>query len=447
MNFEYVQMSSEEEAERYFSETGHWVVANIRQLVGWPEKKVVVYFRNVPILFIPEEDDRYPAVAIRCKNGVSRDKAREMINHFLSSLVWSEGKVVKVELWGGGSRPNAYGKSRDCKMLSKPFRIMYLPDTSDIKARLALAFYREALSLDHSAYSFLSFYKIINIKFKNGPKQKKWIGNNLKKVDYYDGKERIGSLRKDIGPDDKIADYLYHSCRCAIAHADIKQKIVNPEDYEDMLRLRLDLPLVRGLSEILIEDEFGILKRRTLYKTHPYELFGFKSILGEDVSERIVKGQILVKDISFPEKISLRLWGEFLYKIFEEMRVVNLSIEKGELVVQAISSNNMAAVVFGLNFRKERITFDPQASIRMVKDDGSISLAESNLEINRFLRRYWMNGVLEIWDTKDCKCLGFSDAFIRVNIDMSRTVQSFDQQIKTYEEEVEKRKLAEKSKA
>jgi len=64
-----------------------------------------------------------------------------------------------------------------------------------------------------------------------------------------------------------------------------------------------------------------------------------------------------------------------------------------------------------------------------------------NLDACRFLRRYWLNGILEIWDSKLLKCLGFSDPFVPVNIDLTRTASNFDQNIKVWEQKLAERKL------
>ena len=439
MSFEYVHMSTKKEAEEYFKEKGYWMVANVRQSMGWPDYKVIVYFRGVPILFIPEVEDRYPAVAVLCRDGINQNKAREIIHHFLSSLAWSNEAVIEIEAWGGGSYPTVYGRPLNVRMLRRPFRIMYLPDTEDPEARLALAFYREAMALDHSAYGFLSFYKIINLKYRSGDAQKNWIEEKLANVDYFDGKKRFEELKKDLGSDAKVSEYLYHSCRCAIAHADINQETVNPEDYEGMARLRSDLPLIRGLVELLIEEEFNILREATIHKKHPYELFGFKAILGEEAIKEIINDNP-VKGVPFPEEISIRLWGAEQFKLFEGLKVENVGVKEGGLIVESISSNNVLGVVLRLDFKQGRIMFDPQRSIRIIEDNGSLTWVESKIEIQRFLRKYWLNGILEIWDPKNNICLGFSDAFVPVNIDLTRTIDNFDKEIEESGAEIEKRR-------
>jgi hypothetical protein len=440
VSFEYIKMSSVEEAEEYFKEKGSWIVANVKQRIGWPEKKVIVYFRNTPLLLIPEETDKYPAIAVLCKN-ISEEKARETINHFLSSLTWSKGNYISTELWGGGGRPYVYGRGKETRYLSKPFRISYLPDTTDREARLALAFYREAMSLEHVAYSFLSYYKIINLKHRSGEAQKKWIEQKLNKVTYHEGKIRLDQLRPIEGSDAKVAAYLYHSCRCAIAHADINDTTIDPENYSDISRLRSDLPLIRALVEILIEDDFQILSPRSIHGDHPHELFGFKEIIGEKLVKQIKNGDEISEGIPFPDEISIRLWGEKPYQQFEKMKILGIRHEESALIIDAISSNERGGVVFALDFSEERIIFDPLTSLRVMQDDGSIPAVEVRLNHDKFMRRYWLNGILEIWDSKNNRCLGFSDPFIPVNIDMGQTIDNFDTQIKRLEDIAEKRRL------
>jgi len=72
-------------------------------------------------------------------------------------------------------------------------------------------------------------------------------------------------------------------------------------------------------------------------------------------------------------------------------------------------------------------------------------MAEYSLDICRFLRKYWANGILEIWDEKEKKCLGYSDPFVPVNIDLSRTIGNFDQRIKACEQEIVRRRDAAKT--
>ena len=104
-----------------------------------------------------------------------------------------------------------------------------------------MALFREAdgLSHYHYGYSFLSYYKIINLVKKNGEKQTKWRRNNLNNLKD-DALTRADELKND---GENIKNYLLISCRCALAHAGV-DPTVNPDDVNDSVRLYKDLPLI-----------------------------------------------------------------------------------------------------------------------------------------------------------------------------------------------------------
>ncbi|GAJ04334.1 unnamed protein product, partial [marine sediment metagenome] len=128
MDTDYVQMSSESEAKEYGSQTGYWIVANVRQQIGWPEKRVLVEFRGEQILLLPEEKDLCPCVAVRKKGEHSDDTVRKLIMNFLSSLAWTNVRAVEIAGWTGGSHPFRMTKASICSTIAPGFRVTYLPD-------------------------------------------------------------------------------------------------------------------------------------------------------------------------------------------------------------------------------------------------------------------------------------------------------------------------------
>jgi hypothetical protein len=137
------------------------------------------------------------------------------------------------------------------------FRFHYLPEIADQKTRWALAFFREGLSMRHTPYAFLSFYKIINILHKSGTKQKAWINDVIDKSVDHRSKTRLHQIRAN---NSDVGQYLYASGRCAVAHAGQGQT-VDPEDPLDLERLMQDLPLIQGLAAYAIEFELGVVYR------------------------------------------------------------------------------------------------------------------------------------------------------------------------------------------
>jgi hypothetical protein len=99
------------------------------------------------------------------------------------------------------------------------FQVSYLPAPKEAHQKLALALFHEGLGLvyTHIAYSFLSFYKIINlVSGQKGKEQIAWINAHVALMQHHRAQERLAELQKK-GED--IGTYLYQSCRCAIAHA------------------------------------------------------------------------------------------------------------------------------------------------------------------------------------------------------------------------------------
>ena len=421
MSSSYVWMSSEEEADTYMQSPGHWIVAHIEQQIGWTEKKVLVKFQENKLLLLPEENDQYPAVAVHLNSSLTQDSARELINNFLSSLAWSESKAIHVAHWGGGSRPFRMGRSRFGSVRSLHFRTSYLPIPQNENARLALAFYREAMSLDHIAYSFLSFYKIINLRYRRGDRQKAWIRRTLPSMTDRDAIKRMEELNDEH---EDVADYLYISCRCAIAHAGVNPT-VDPENFDDNNRLRSDLPLIKHLAELLIEDHHEIKTSSTIWKEHLYELDGFKKMVGDELSEKLKnKGTEFKRKVNVIDKLSMRLWGENKYTALENLKPTVVRAADGIVLLECISKNDLVSVMIGLDFPNERLLFDPINGVAS-QDDGSVEAAEFAADVQRFIGKYFCNGSLEAWDPNEEICIGRCDPYVPTNIDLGRTYENY----------------------
>ena len=133
---------------------------------------------------------------------------------------------------------------------------------NDPKARLALALYREGITVNSIPFSFLSLFKILNIfwkdKYVSGHNEIiEGIRSNLKNVKNYESEKRINEIRAS-GAD--VAKYLYESCRCAIAHA-YADPIIDPDDVADLMRLSKDLEIKKEIAENLIENRLGISRK------------------------------------------------------------------------------------------------------------------------------------------------------------------------------------------
>ena len=238
-----------------------YVMVSVHSGVPWPEAERDVEFDGHMILLIPPRRDEqgavrtYPMAVIEYQKGANREQLVTVIRRFLNGLAWREQISIR-ELDVTYGVPLRTGTRVPDNGTSKWFEAKNVPDPGDAKARLALAFYREALDLEHihTPYSFLSLFKVLNLRFARGPEQIRWINLNLQHARESRAVERLATITL-TEPD--AGEYLYAAGRCAVAHA-FSDQLVDPNDIRDQQRLSRDWPLMRSLSGLLIQTEWGI---------------------------------------------------------------------------------------------------------------------------------------------------------------------------------------------
>lgn len=132
----------------------------------------------------------------------------------------------------------------------------------DPKAMLALALYREAKTVNSIPFSFLSYFKILNIfwKDKKDSEGKNEIVEGLRtmlpRLTDQEALERLTELSKR---EKDVPNYLYQSGRCAVAHA-FAEPIVDPDDVADLRRLSQDMWVIQAVAEYLIETKLNVCR-------------------------------------------------------------------------------------------------------------------------------------------------------------------------------------------
>ena len=424
MSEEYIEHIKGETVQVSLSRPGHWVVANIEQSIGWPEEDIIIKYEGTDLFLLTynDEHDFMPAVAINLSDGLSNDEARSKITRFLSALNWVSSGSLRITYWIGGGRPIRSSDTKGTKYTAKLFRITYLPTNLTEEQQLALALLREGdgLSHTHYGYSFLSYYKIINLVKKNGEKQKRWIRNNLANLKG-DAEKRVIEIRNN---GENVEDYLYHSCRCALAHAGV-EPTVNPDDANDSERLYKDLPLIRQLAVQMIESQFSIKTDNTVYKEHLYETSGFKDLFGNDiVSEILSTDAISRKRIKIDQKISIHQWCDKRYGVFDLLSIKVTKIRNGVVFFSCFNDDMTFKIPLIVDLNEDRIYLEIEDSDISTNDEKKE--LEYRIDWNNFFRDFVGNGQLEIFLEDDNNLLGRKDANIPVNIDLGRTIDSFN---------------------
>jgi len=408
----YVKMGGEAEAEAELKQHGHWTVAGITQSIAWTNKRATVEYGGRTYVLLPEDEKLYPAIALRG----DPDTARRAILELASALAWVEHGAVTIESWGGGSHPFRIGKRIGGQITAAKFQIDYLPAPAEKNQKLALAMYHEGTSLVHVhvAYSFLSFYKIVNlVSGITGKEQIAWINSNTGAIGNHRTSERLKQLQKD---GHSIGEYIYQSCRCAIAHAgDPRNPVIDPHDIEDQKRLYADLPLVIALAQVALEKELGIKSTHTVYNEHRYELSGFEPFLDRTLVEKLKAGETPEGGtINIPPSFSVRMSGKAPYAVLEGVTPQPATVQNGVLAIPCLSKSKRVMVIIVLDFPNYRLRAEV-GNPEGIEDDGSAEFIDEMIEINEFFWDWNCNGKLEVWSDEG-ECLGRCDAFMPVNV-------------------------------
>jgi hypothetical protein len=346
-------------------------------------------------------------------------------------MVTGGGTAVRV-----GKSPGQEGRLVRPRLVKHRFYLDHLQIPSDEKGWLALALYREAHNLESDPYRFLGFFKIINILASTGKQQVAWIAKALPHVSDHDALERVSELK---GQGHDVPKYLYESGRCAVAHA-FSQPLVDPDDPEDLLRLRRDLVVISALAEHAIEHDLGIKSSRTCFREHLYELEGFRALLGPDLVAKL-KGDEGVDASELPPfpRLGLRFREEPRFSAFERLSVVGMGIASGGIALGLASEDQLVGVRLGLDFKNERLGFDFQGGVGL-RDDGSARSIQNEIDYNRLLQCCISNGQLEVWDEDNDKLMGRSDPIIPVNINSGASRRALEASTQQLVVELEKRR-------
>lgn len=166
-----------------------------------------------------------------------------------------------------------------------PPHCIYLPRAAHPDADLAVALYREGLSLNSLSLGFLSLFKVLNIRYISGSSQEKWINANLYRIWYQPAVDRLRELR---ATNQDVGHYMYVQGRCAVAHAN-SNPLVHPDKYEDRRRLEADFPLMKELAALFIETELGVLSQSAFHKSCDSNFNGSEALMkAEVVNDRVL---------------------------------------------------------------------------------------------------------------------------------------------------------------
>jgi hypothetical protein len=397
------------------AQRGEWIVANVETASSWPINSQKVTYRGETIWIMPIMKDHFPAVAMKRPPGKSREECERLLLRFLSNLAWVEGAGFLVDGVGGGSLPNPTGRNKETGFsICDEFDLSYFPEPASDKALLALALMREGRGLNHPGYSFLSFYRVLEVALgRGGSKQVAWINDQIASGLDHRAQSALDELRKRGVTD--IGAHLYESGRCAMAHAS-QEPIIDPDDPSDARRLWSERPIMLTLAERAIEQELGVETSHTVYSKHFYELDGFKKIFGPELVDHLVRGVLPTGEpmVDIPD-ICVEIRGRPPYAPLSNLRINAIKQEGHICFMQFASQDDQIAFRFKLDFANERLNFDIFSDVGH-KDFGTAESAEAIAECSRFFKEYFGNGQLRIVNADTGALISRKDAFMPMNM-------------------------------
>jgi len=354
---------------------------------------------------------------------------------FLSELAWLFNTRVEVLATGGAGNHKMpigiMGRSYN-RILNSIHLDDYEQVASSNEQKLALGLYREAISSNSKFYAFLCYFKIINILYKTGLTQKNWINNNISRI--RNNKKTLEGFRSSGITD--IGDHMYHSGRCAIAHASIQsgEPIADPDCYEDIYRISSELDLIQELAQIFmseelkVPDKFEAIKIKMLKK--------FRDILGEDIVREVITQQ----DLDLTRLPCLPKMSIGVYKASKDFNVLSnlefnaLSAGDGRILLSNKDQDWPIEAELTVDFVKKELNF------RIVQIRDKHAKVNDNFILNyyRFLKAYVPNGRLEIWNSENEELLARLWPNIPVNIDLDKTMNNIQEAIDYLEQKIKR---------
>jgi hypothetical protein len=157
--------------------------------------------------------------------GISDFEALTLINRFLSLLSWCDDQPMETLYgWSGNPVPVAVPRESRATGSSIAFRFGRQLESNE-KARLALALFREGRTVNSTLFEFLSYFKILNIFWRdkyqnvNGQSQNELIEGIRAALPELRDDFAVSRVRALGAAQPDVAEYLYKSARCAVAHA------------------------------------------------------------------------------------------------------------------------------------------------------------------------------------------------------------------------------------
>jgi hypothetical protein len=243
-----------------------WLNVEIAGTAAWPKQEMEVAFEGHTVLLRPATKTTQQSVHIELCGGFDDIQALTLINRFLSLVCWCDDQPLENKYgYSGSPVPVSMPTTREATGSSIAYPDHFTLPT-DPRAVLALALYREGRTINSTPFAFLSYFKILNIfwpdKFRtvNGIRTNPILTGITATLPLLKDEQAVSRVKDLMRVGLDVGNYLYESCRCAVAHANT-HPIADPDNLADIRRLAADVCVVKSIAEHLMESEL-LLSRR-----------------------------------------------------------------------------------------------------------------------------------------------------------------------------------------
>ena len=258
-----------------------WCNVAITPHFSWPNVRCAIPFEGNTIVLSPPTETLACRAALLDSNRTTFEKGGTILSRFLSRYAWTMNAGISELFYVGTNIPSEPGRlgqgtyARAGWATTDPPHCIYMPKPGNESGELALALYREGLSVNSIPFGFLSLFKILNILHSDGASQPKWINDHLPDIWYPPAADRVREIQAEH---QDVGRYMFVQGRCAVAHANT-QPLVNPDNFLDKRRLESDFPLMKEIAALFIERELGVSSNSSFYKNFDPNQHGDKMLM------------------------------------------------------------------------------------------------------------------------------------------------------------------------
>lgn len=233
----------------------------VENQVGWPREEKLIAFDRYKLVLMPKTAQHVQSIHIDLHaNKLNHEAAMTVINRFLSLMTWCDDQyAIAEEGWSGSPVPVPVSK-RNLAFITTSQWLFDRDIPASEEARRALALYREGRNAEQNfmiSYAVLNYFKIIEIRYDDGPKSRRWISSNFPAIrDDPNDQHGIAEFLAACG-NEPPERYIYKACRVAVAHSS-NDYPSDPDDASELRRLHHAADVMRRLARRFIKQELGI---------------------------------------------------------------------------------------------------------------------------------------------------------------------------------------------